>query len=603
MATELGKAYVQIIPSAKGIKGKMEESISPEVSEAGRSSGSLLGKTLAVSALGMAAGQLKMLGSVARASISEGANLEQTIGGIETLFGTSADLMRSYAQDAFRTAGVSANEYMNQVTSFSASLIGSLNGNTAEAARQSDQIMRAMADNSNKMGTDIQAIQNAYQGFAKGNYTMLDNLKLGYGGTRGEMERLLAKANEYNAKNGKHTNYQIDNFSDIASAIKVIQDELKITGATEVEATTTFSGSMGMMKASYSDFLGALSTGGDIKTPLQNMMTSARAFSQQALRMIQNVLRQLPGAIRELVPMLVPLITELLGSLRTTLQENLPELLQAGVTLLEGLIQGVSEALPMLVDTFINLAMTALTTLVDNLPKFIDMGLNLLMSLVDGVLDNLPKLIDAAIRAITGFIDGIVSRLPDIIQKGIELIVKLGVGIVKAIPKLVQQLPKIWDSIKTSFKNVKWGELGKSLLEGLWNGILSLGKWLWDMISSFFGWIFDKIKAFFGINSPSRLMRDEIGRFLPMGIAVGVDDEKDVVQDSLTRIADDLYFDPKLDAVTGFSFGVEDGVPSTQSALTRPMSVTVNNYSPEALTERESARQTKLAMQRLAYSF
>ena len=247
MATELGKAYVQIIPSAKGISGSISKVMDPEASAAGISSGNKLvsgiKKIIAVAGIGKAFA----------ATITEGGNLEQSIGGIETLFKGSAKTVQGYANEAYKTVGVSANDYMENVTSFSASLLQSMGGDTKEAAKVAHTAMVDMGDNANKMGTDMRDIQNAYQGFAKQNYTMLDNLKLGYGGTKTEMQRLLKDAQELTG-----VEYDIDNLDDVFMAVHAIQQEIGITGTTALEAEETIQGSFNAMKAAFSNVLGEI---------------------------------------------------------------------------------------------------------------------------------------------------------------------------------------------------------------------------------------------------------------------------------------------------------------------------------------------------------
>ena len=269
--TELAKAYVQIIPSADGIKGKLTSALSGEASTAGDSAGKTAGASLgsAIKKVIAAAG----IGAVLKSALSEGADLQQSLGGIETLFKDSADKVIANARNAYMTAGLSANEYMESVTSFSASLLQGLAGDTNKAADVADMALTDMSDNANKMGTSMELIQNAYQGFAKQNYTMLDNLKLGYGGTKTEMQRLLADAQKLTG-----VKYDMDNLSDVYEAIHVIQEEMGITGTTAKEAASTFSGSLASMKASVSNLLGNLSLGEDIKPAMDALISSTGTF-------------------------------------------------------------------------------------------------------------------------------------------------------------------------------------------------------------------------------------------------------------------------------------------------------------------------------------
>lgn len=284
---ELAKAYVQIVPSMEGLQGQLAKLFPDGV---GGEQGGKMGKNLGKSLLA-AFGAYKVadkLGDVIKSAFAEGAALEQSIGGIETLFKSSAGKVEQYASDAFKTAGVSANEYMENVTSFSASLISSLGGDTAKAAEAAHTAMVDMSDNANKMGTNIADIQNAYQGFAKQNYTMLDNLKLGYGGTKTEMERLLADAEKISG-----IKYNIDNLADVYAAVHVIQGELDITGTTAKEAATTFSGSFGSMKAAAANLLGTLTNGGDVSKALGDLDESAGNFADNFIRMGKQGVQQL----------------------------------------------------------------------------------------------------------------------------------------------------------------------------------------------------------------------------------------------------------------------------------------------------------------------
>lgn len=291
MATELGQAYVQIMPSARGISGKIKAAISPEVESAGQSAGETLGGrmvSLAKKAIAVAG-----IGKFFSASIMEGANLQQSLGGIETLFKGSADTVKKYANEAYKTTGLSANAYMENVTGFSASLLQSLGGDTRKAADVANMAMIDMADNSNKMGTSMDHIQDAYQGFAKQNYTMLDNLKLGYGGTKTEMERLLADATKLTG-----VKYDINNLSDVYQAIHAIQENLDITGTTAKEAATTFTGSFSAMKAAAQNVLGNLALGKDIGPSLHSLYETAKTFLVgNLIPMIGNVLKGIPHLI------------------------------------------------------------------------------------------------------------------------------------------------------------------------------------------------------------------------------------------------------------------------------------------------------------------
>ena len=295
MATELAKAYVQIIPSARGIQGSITQALGGEAASAGTSAGQTFGSNLVSKVMGVVS--VAAIGKAIASTITEGAALEQSIGGIETLFKESADTVKANAAEAYRTAGMSDNQYMEQTTSFAASLLQSLGGNTAEAAKIADMAMTDMSDNSNKMGTDMERITDAYQGFAKQNYTMLDNLKLGYGGTKTEMERLLQDAQKITG-----IKYDINNLADVYNAIHVIQKKLEITGATQEEAIKTISGSFNSMLAAGKNVLGNLALGQDITPSLQAMAQTTTTFLVgNLLPAVWNILKALPSGMVTLV--------------------------------------------------------------------------------------------------------------------------------------------------------------------------------------------------------------------------------------------------------------------------------------------------------------
>lgn len=339
MATELGQYFVQIMPSAKGISGSIQKQFGPEAEAAGSSAGSKLGSTLVKAALSVIS--VAAIGKAIGSSITEGANLQQSIGGIETLFKGSADKVKDYASEAYKTTGLSANDYMETVTSFSASLLQSMGGDTEAAADKANMALVDMSDNANKMGTSMGSIQDAYRGFAKQNYTMLDNLALGYGGTKTEMERLLADATELSG-----VEYNIDSLDDVYTAIHVIQEEMGITGTTAKEAAETFSGSLAAMKASFADVLGNLSLGTDIQPSLQSLATAVSTFFfGNFLPMVANILKALPGAIVTFFQAAAPLFlqagTDFLNSLGLGITGGMPGLLGSVMTTISPIVEGI----------------------------------------------------------------------------------------------------------------------------------------------------------------------------------------------------------------------------------------------------------------------
>ena len=453
---ELGKAYVQIVPSAQGIKSALTEMFDEETEGLGEQTGQSIGQKLVgtLKNVIVAAG----IGKIISDSINLGGALQQSLGGVETLFKDSADTVKAYAAQAYKTVGLSANDYMEQTTSFAASLLSSVSQDTDAAAQLANMAMVDMADNANKMGTDMQDIQNAYQGFAKQNYTMLDNLKLGYGGTQAEMQRLLKDAEKIS---GVH--YDLGNLADMYSAIHVIQKEMDITGTTAKEASTTLTGSFAAMKAAAENVLADWSTGADLTAPLQALADTAQTFLvDNLLPMIGNVLAGIPEIVYSLVP----------------------ELLQTGTELLSSLAQGFTEGIPEFFSTALPQLLAFTDQLRDNAASFVDAGLNLITQLLNGLIAGLPDLI-AYVPDIIINICGIINdNMPKILGEGVAIIVQLVVGIVKAVPDLLANWKKILEAVLSVISAINWLNIGKNILTGVANGVKSMGS---SMLNAFKG--------------------------------------------------------------------------------------------------------------------
>lgn len=428
---DVGTAYLQIVPSMDGVPGSIRRGLGGEADAAGvmaggRISGKIKG-ALAASGIGAA------LGAGLAKSIKTGANLEQAIGGIETLFKDSADQMIKNADNAFRTAGISANTYMEQATSFSASLLQSLDGDTQKAAKAADQAIIDMSDNANKMGTNIQDIQNAYQGFAKQNYTMLDNLKLGYGGTKTEMERLLADAEKISGQK-----YDINNLSDVYEAIHVIQEEMDITGTTSKEAASTLSGSFSSMKAAAENFLGDLALGRNVGPAMVDLAESAGTFLfDNLLPAIGRVFASLPQAISALI------------------QTGLPSFMASGSEMVTGLVSGIQTAAPQLAKKIPELVQQGMDAISQNLPNIMAKGRDMIVGLVQGITSNLPAFIDAVSNIASKIPDFLKQNQPKIAAEGGKLIGQLAVGLIKNLPKIIVAVAKLGLTIiSTILKNI-----------------------------------------------------------------------------------------------------------------------------------------------------
>lgn len=537
MATELAKAYVQIIPSAEGIQGRIQKEIEPEADSAGSSFGGkmvgMIKKVIAAAAIGKALS----------ASISEGAALEQSLGGIETLFKDYADKVKANAAKAYQTAGMSANDYMELTTSFSASLLSSLSNDTSKAADIADMAMVDMSDNANKMGTNMEDIKNAYQGFAKQNYTMLDNLKLGYGGTKSEMERLLADAQKISG-----VEYNINNLADVYSAIHVIQGQLDITGTTAKEAATTISGSFNQMKAAAKNVMGENALGMDVGPALNELANTIITFAVgNLLPAVWNVISALPSAIitfvtalgpqlfaavSGLIPQIASGITtgiptlyqsamQLMDQFNIGIQEQLPILLQKGVDFITNIVNGILQNLPQVITMAGNVITYFANTIISMLPTILSAGARLLLRLVNGIINNLPQIAQAAATAIVRFVASIGQNLPQILQSGITIIAKLAAGLIRAIPNLVGQIPAIISAIVNAFTSQNWGSIGINIISGIASGLRSAAHMLWDAVKGVLGGFKENVLAFFGIHSPSR-WGAYVGEMIDTGIANGL---------------------------------------------------------------------------------
>lgn len=536
---------------------------------------------LTAAATGMAA--------LTKASIDQYAEYEQLVGGVDTLFKTASDKVQEYAANAYKTAGMSANEYMDTVTSFSASLLQSLGGDTEKAAQKADQAITDMADNANKMGTGMEMIQNAYQGFAKQNYTMLDNLKLGYGGTKEEMERLLADAEKLSGQK-----FDISSYSDIVDAIHVVQTEMGITGTTAKEAASTIQGSVSAAKSAWSNLItGIAADNADLDALIGNFVSSVETAAGNIIPRVSVML----GGISQIV---TSASTTIIQMVITTITDNLPALLQAAVALVGALGQGIIDSLPaitqaaidilfflanglienlptlidgivqvtltivqmltspdfltQLIETAILLIMTLAQGLIDaipqliaavpmiignllaaiivELPNIIQMGIDLLFALIDGIIKCIPELVAAVPTLIIAFVNGIVNNLDKIILAAPQIIVSLITGIIGAIPELIAAVPRVIAAIADTIRNYDWGGIGRNIVQGLKDGIAGM----WDNIKDWFNEkvnsLVGGVKRILGIHSPSKVFAG-IGGFMAEGLGEGFSDEFAAVKNDI----------------------------------------------------------------------
>ena len=536
---------------------------------------------LTAAATGMAA--------LTKASIAQYAEYEQLVGGVDTLFKTASDKVQEYAANAYKTAGMSANEYMDTVTSFSASLLQSLGGDTEKAAQKADQAITDMADNANKMGTGMEMIQNAYQGFAKQNYTMLDNLKLGYGGTKEEMERLLADAEKLSGQK-----FDISSYSDIVDAIHVVQTEMGITGTTAKEAASTIQGSVSAAKSAWSNLItGIAADNADLDTLIGNFVSSVETAAGNIIPRVSVILggisQLVTSASTTIIPMVITTITDnlpallqaavaLVGALGQGIIDSLPAITQAAIDILFFLANGLIENLPTLIDGIVQVTLTIvqmltspdfLTQLIETaillimtlaqglidaipqliaavpmiignllaaiiveLPNIIQMGIDLLFALIDGIIKCIPELVAAVPTLIIAFVNGIVNNLDKIILAAPQIIVSLITGIIGAIPELIAAVPRVIAAIADTIRNYDWGGIGRNIVQGLKDGIAGM----WDNIKDWFNEkvnsLVGGVKRILGIHSPSKVFAG-IGGFMAEGLGEGFSDEFAAVKNDI----------------------------------------------------------------------
>lgn len=603
---------------------------------------------------GAVAGVAAGFGALAKSALDSKASLEQNLGGVETLFKENAQTVIDNANKAYKTAGMSANAYMESVTSFSASLLQSVAGDTAKAADIADMAMVDMSDNANKMGTSMELIQNAYQGFAKQNYTMLDNLKLGYGGTKEEMQRLLEDAEKISG-----VKYDISNLSDVYNAIHVIQGELGITGTTAKEASSTISGSIDSAKAAFDNFLNgsgspaeladAMVTAGRnilnglaeiiprlIETIPETVRLIKESFAEQLspenlqemldsganilMSILNGVLEALPGAINTAVMIVQTLITylvenlpqfltvgvQILDTLASGIIQLLPTLLTLGINLVQNLVTGITqgiphllaqgadmlsqykgkiiEYLPKLIDSGLKMLVSLLNgllqaapkiieqagklfteyvdTIIKMLPKILESGKNMILSLLQGLIQNAPKIIAQIAKTLADFLATIASNLPDILQAGIEIIGELLSGIISAVPDIIAAIPGMLSDIGSAFLDKDWGAIGWNIIEGIKNGVMNAAGNLVNAAVNAARNAVDTVKGWLGIASPSKRMRDEVGKMMALGTGIGfeknipVDDMKESMKEAVGKVSSAV--DAKESDNTNIWFGSND---------------------------------------------
>lgn len=582
MSVDIATAYVQIKPTTKGIQSALTDEITGGASGAGSQFGGKFVKALKAAVVGAG------IGSMISKALNEGGALQQSFGGLETIYGEAAEQAKEYAMAASE-AGISANSFAEQAVSFGASLKQAYGGDMTKAVEAANTAILDMADNSAKMGTDISAIQTAYQGFAKQNYTMLDNLKLGYGGTKTEMQRLLKDAEKLSG-----VKYDINNLGDVYEAIHVIQEDLGLTGVAAAEASETFTGSMNAMKSAASNVLAGLALGMDISKPLQTLGNSVQAFLFNNLfPMIKNVMTQLPDLLSGIGGILVRALN--------VASMNTGEFIQVGVNLVTGLANAIITSLPYIIEAGVRLLMslgTALATF-DWVGTMMTVATSIATNFQIALQEiGVPSTLEGAASMVAGFVAGVVQRLPSILQSAIELIGRFAAGLISAIPRVVAAIPSIISAITNAFSGHNWLSIGSDIISGIARGITNGVGSIINAAKEAANSAFNAAKNALGINSPSKVMERGVGRWIPEGIALGITKNMKVVStamNDLVGLTDTSYIGQ-----------LSSGAYSANTLQTSHIggaggfnqNITIN--APQQLSPSEVARQTRNATQQMA---
>ena len=502
------------------------------------------------------------------------AEYEQLVGGVETLFKNNAQNVQNYAAGAYKTAGMSANDYMSLVTSFSASLLQSLENDTEAASEYANRAIIDMSDNANKMGTDISMIQNAYQGFAKQNYTMLDNLKLGYGGTKGEMERLIADANAVKVANGEMADLTIESFADVVEAIHIVQTEMGITGTTAKEAASTISGSAASAQAAWQNLLtGIADDNADMELLIGNFVDSVEIAGRNILPRIEIALNGAGELIDRMFPILLDKVPEIISG-------NLPKMTESAVNIIRTLVDGLEndENQDKIGQAAKDTVITLLSGAKSLLPDVLDLGLDLVLSLANGIADNsdilLPEavglvldlvdkilepetllsLVDAAIAIVTGLADGVVDSTDILIDKAPEIIGDLVYSLIRAIPMLQEAsdetIDKLTEYLTSPETAIKLAGAALEIIIRFAQGIIDNKKKSFEAAKSVFNEFKNGILSF--IDSPFEWGKDLIDNYIG-GIKSKMNSLKDTVKNVAQSIKDLIGFsEPKEGPLSNF---------------------------------------------------
>ena len=611
--TEIAKAYVQIIPTTKDMGRNLQEAMAPAADQAGQSAGKGWSSgfaSAAKTAVGaVATGITVATGAAAaltKSAVDSYADYEQFVGGVETLFGDSAGQVVKDASDAFKTAGMSANDYMNTAIQSAAAMINSLGGDTEKAAGMMNMSITDMSDNVNKMGTNMQSVQDAYRGFSRGNFTMLDNLALGFAGTKEGMQELLDKAKELSG-----VDFNIDSYSDIVQAIHVVQTEMGITGTTAKEASETIAGSTSAMKAAWQNLVTGLADGNaDIEGLVNNLVGTIVGENGEGgvlgniipavQRALDGITQLITTAVPKIVPAVIQIITEnlpklveagmaILQSLVKGIVDSLPEILAAAGEIIITIADGLIQALPELIPALVEVTMTIVEKLTDPdvISKMLEVAVKIIGALAEGLIKALPTLIEKVPQIIGNLIKCILEFLPQLLESGVKLIAELAKGVLQGAGSVIEAIgnlmQKVRDAIHEKVEQAK--QWGADLIQNFISGITSKVSGLWNTIKSIAG----GIKNMLGFSEPKEGPLSNFHTYAPDMMelfAKGIRDNEHLITDQIRS-----SFDFGRTAFTGTAAGAAAG------ATTNTYNITVNGIEElEELLQWYNSRQVRARM-------
>lgn len=545
------------------------------------------------------------LAGLVTAGVKSYAELEKAQKGAEALFGDSFNIVQKNAATAYKSLGLSATQYYDQVNTYAVGLKNALNGDTEAAAKLSDSILNAQADIVAATGADQQAVQNAFAAVMRGNYTMLDNLRLGIKGSKEGMQEVIDKVNEWNKVNGNATNYQMGNYADMQQALVDYVKMQGIATAAEERMSTTIIGSVTQMKSAFDNFLNGSGSPEALSETILNVLTNISNAIQQlapnilngVVNLVTNLLPQIVKILLDLLPKLLDAVTNLIDALLDKLRtdtdgiaktistliekvvefitDNLPKIVEAAILIIEALAKGLMDSLPTIIDSMVNLIFNLIDTILDNLPTFIMAGIDLIVALAEGLINAIPKIIEK----IPVIIDKLVTTLtnPEMIAKMIsasfKLMIALAKGLIQALPELLKMPFTIIKNLVSSFgdtiKNTDWKKLGTDIIKGILEGFVNLGSYITKKVKEVKDQITNKFKSIFGIHSPSTVMRDTIGLNITAGIGEGI-------EEGIPGVLKDVN-----GAMRELTSGVESSINPTinPSVNTSPLIINIGNFN------------------------